>query len=97
MFKVVDKDYRELDRLHAKVLEAEQKMGQRPECALLDGKCISCGRNQERRGTLEEAVLRGASGKGLGGKGKGKVAKGKQRLDDIVEEEEKGGGAGAGW
>lgn len=84
LFKVVDKDCRELDRLHAKVLEAEKKTGGKSGCGAADERCISCMRNGEREAkrVAAEKVLKG--GGGGGGKVRGgmeKAAQGKQRMD----------------
>ena len=92
LFKVVDKDCRELDRLHAKVLEAGEKMGWKSACGAADEKCISCMRNGDREAkkAAAERVLKGGGGGG-GGKvrgGTGKAALGKQRMDEILEEGE---------
>lgn len=89
MFKVVDEDCWELDRLHAKVLELGGKMGKKPECGAVEKNCISCMRNAEheaRRVPKKEKVIKGGSGKGKGGMGK--AVEGKQRLEDILEEVE---------
>lgn len=98
LFKVVDSDCRELDRLHAKVLELGEKMGRKPECGFLEKDCVSCARNAERE-VRRVVVAVGVGGKGSkGGTGKvkggmGKAAEGKQRLEDILEEVElKNGG-----
>lgn len=91
LFKVVDKDCRELDRLHAKVLEAEKKIGGKSGCGAADERCISCKRNGEREAkrVAAEKVLKG--GGGGGGKvrgGMGKAAQGKQRMDEILKDGE---------
>lgn len=95
LFKLVEKDCRELDRLHAKVLEAEKNMGEYPGCGMIDGNCLSCTRNAEREAkavAAEKVAVEGKKagiGKKWGGK-LGKEQKGKQKLEDILEEGELG-------
>ena len=86
LFKVVDKDCQELDRLHMKVLEAEKKLGKKPECRSADKKCVSCTRIQERaaRRAAADKVRKAENRKVKAGMGK--AAEGKQRLEDILEE-----------
>ena len=88
LFKVVDKDCRELDRLHMKVLEAGKKIGSKPECRSAGKKCVSCTRVQEReaRRVAADKAQKAESRKVKGGMGK--AAEGKQRLEDILEEGE---------
>lgn len=102
LFKVVDKDCQELDRLHANVLAVEKKMGIKPGCGgVEDGTCISCTRNGEReilRAATERETKRGKkAASGRGRRGMGQVAEGKQRLDDILEEGETKEGASSVW
>ena len=93
MFNVVDKDCRELDQLHAKVLEVERKMGKKAECGSVERNCISCIRNEEKeaRRVAAERAIKGSGRKVKGGMGK--AAEAKQRLEDILEEEESKDGA----
>lgn len=101
MFKVVDEDCSELDRLHAKVLEVGAKMGKKPDCGSVGKGCISCIRNAERESRRIPKEKKkvgkgggGGSGKGKGKGGMGKAAEGKQRLEDILEEVELKNAAG---
>ena len=101
LFNLVGKDCEKLDRLHAKVLEAEKKMGGKPACGMVEGKCISCIRNAEREAAAASAAAemmavkerQGGSGKTSGGNSR-KATKGKQKLEDILEEGESGDGGG---
>ena len=89
LFRGVDKDCREVDLLHGNVVDAEKNMGREPECGQAIGDCESCLRNKEReaeRAKMLREAKEGGSKKAKGGMGK--AAKGKQRLDDILEEEE---------
>ncbi|KAF6241317.1 hypothetical protein HO173_000027 [Letharia columbiana] len=84
LFEVVDKNCKELDRLHAKVLEAEKKMGEESRCGMAEGKCLSCVRNSEK-----EARRLGADDVAKAKGGPGKIGKGlgaKKKLEDILEE-----------
>ena len=87
---MVDKDCRELDRLHAKVLEAEKKIGGKSGCGAADARCISCKRNGEREAkrVAAEKVLKGGGGGGKVRGGMGKAAQGKQRMDEILNDGE---------
>ena len=93
LYKVMDADSMELDRLHAKVLEIEKKMGGKFGCGMVEGACISCTRLKEREASRAAAAAVVAAAENLakamkGGSGKaGKESKGKQRLEDIAEEE----------
>ena len=105
MFKKVNRDLRELDRLHAVVLEAGAKIGKDAECGWEDGRCILCKRNEAREARTLEArrvaaekaeaeraiVEKGGRIRG----GMGKAALGKQMLDVILEEDESQDGANA--
>ncbi|CAD6575238.1 MAG: hypothetical protein ASARMPREDX12_007156 [Alectoria sarmentosa] len=93
LYKVMDADSMELDRLHAKVLEIEKKMGGKFGCGMVEGACISCTRLKEREASRAAAAAVVAAAENLakamkGGSGKaGKGSKAKQRLEDIAEEE----------
>lgn len=99
-FRQVDWDCVELDRLHAKVVETEVRMGMRPECGMVEGGCLSCRRlwervakEKEERAKEMEVMMRkekkgkGRKGKGSGGDAAGKGVGGKERLETIVEKE----------
>lgn len=55
LFVEVDKECRELDRRHAKVLDAEEKMGGNPKCGNADEECASCVRLKEREAGTKAA------------------------------------------
>lgn len=86
LFVEVERGCRELDRLHAEVLEAEKKMGLKPACGMAEGKCVPCIRAREReaRKVAAEKVAKGREG--VGRKGDGSEVK--QRLENIFEEVE---------
>ena len=91
MFVLVERDGTELDRLHAKVREAEKKMGVKPACGAEEEKCPSCARIKERearrRATEENTMKEKKQQKGGTGKAK-KAPHVKGRLEDILEEAE---------
>lgn len=97
---IVEKNWKEQDQLHHRVLEAEKKMGAEPGCGMVEGKCISCVRMEEEAKSMVAAAAAAAvkvvketkrgSGKVRGGN-VGKGAEGKQKLEDILEEEEGAG------
>ena len=59
LFPVVDRECRELDRLHMKVLDAEKKLGLDSGCEAAERECICCRRLRGRelkRAAVEAAV-----------------------------------------
>ena len=46
--KMINEGNRETDELHAKVVEAAEKIGENPKCEIVDGRCVFCTRKKER-------------------------------------------------
>ena len=99
MLVTVEKECRELDRLHANVLEAGAKIGRGTDCGREDGRCISCRRNQmqeARRVAAEKAEAEAEAEAERAiveerGRNRGemsKAARAKQMLEAILEEDE---------
>lgn len=93
---IVEKNWKEQDQLHQRVLEVEKKMGAEPGCGMVEGKCVSCVRMEEAKSMVAaaaaaaEKVAKRGSGRVRGGN-VGKGAEGKQKLEDVLEEEEGAG------
>ncbi len=95
VFTMIDRDCREIDRLHAKVLDLEKKMGGKLGCQVAEGNCLSCARTKEREARAAAAVeqvsreKKGGNGKVPAkdaGKGAGKGAGVKGESDNTVGE-----------
>ncbi len=96
VFTMIDRDCREMDRLHAKVLDLEKKMGRKSECQMAEGNCLSCARTKEREARAAAAVEQVArekkgrnekisakdTGKGVGVKGGSVDTVGEGKLGD---------------
>ena len=96
VFAMLERDCRVMDRLHAKVLDLEKKMGRNSSCQVADGNCVSCARTKEREARAAAAVEQAArekkggdgkvsvknAGKGVGAKGRSEDTVGKAMLGD---------------
>ena len=100
MLETVERECRQLDRLHANVLEAGAKIGRGTECGREDGRCISCRRNkmQEARRVAAEKAEAERAIEEERGRVRGemsKAARAKQMLEAILEEDESQDGPNA--
>ena len=93
MFTKLEKNWMEIDRLHANVVELNKKMGSESGCDVAEGECESCLRNKNREIKEAEMIEQAAKEqKGVSGRASAQnVKKGaglKGTLEVIAEEGE---------